>query len=94
MSNISISYGILVWLFAARYSLLSLFIISLLIQRFLVYWRLRHFPGPFLRCFSVLWIAKAAGSRRMYAEMDAVSKKYGVFPNSEGQVVRVTPVHS
>jgi len=81
MTDTSMSYGILVRLLAARYYLISLFMIGLLIRRFLVYWCLRHFPGPFLGRFSVLRIAKAAASRRMYAEMDAVSKKYGVFLN-------------
>jgi hypothetical protein len=88
MSDTGFAYRFLVALFAARYYALLLFVVGLLFDRFLVYRRLRHFPGPFLGSFSMIWFTKAAASRRLYAELDAACKEYGTFlAREQGRVL-------
>ncbi|KAK3314880.1 cytochrome P450 [Apodospora peruviana] len=53
----------------------------------IIAWRkLRHFPGPFLASFSLLWLFRVALSGRAYKIRMALRQRYG-----EGMLIRISP---
>ncbi|KAI9767075.1 MAG: hypothetical protein M1839_004632 [Geoglossum umbratile] len=59
------------------YSLITCFIVSLLVERFLVYRRLRQFKGPRLAAFSKLWLMRCTLKGTMHLDVADVCSKYG-----------------
>ena len=68
--------GFLVLLFPMRYYLL-IAAAGLSVHLFLVYWRLRHIPGPFLGRFPKLWLIRSTAKGSTFWDLDALCKKYG-----------------
>ena len=64
-----------------RYSLLSAIAIAavtyLLVQRVILYRRLRAFPCPFLAKFSKLWLSWGAATGQLNVWYQTVCEKYG-----------------
>jgi len=59
------------------YSITLGFVIALVVNRFLVYRRLRHFKGPWLASFSKLWMMKCTLAGTMHLEVADVCAQYG-----------------
>jgi len=53
------------------------FAVAFVVNRFLVYRRLRHFKGPWLASFSKLWMMKCTFAGRMHLEVADVCAQYG-----------------
>ena len=60
----------------ARY-LLALVIVGFAVERFLVYYRLRHFKGPPLGYISFLWLLNAMRSQELHLKLAEVCDEYG-----------------
>jgi len=58
-----------------------------IISTAIVWYRLRHFPGPTLASLSFLWMAKTAYSGRAYEIFMEITDKYG------GSLIRIGPDH-
>jgi hypothetical protein len=50
-----------------------------LLSVFRSYWRLRQIKGPWLGCFSKLWMMRSTFNGRMHLDVAEVCKKYGTF---------------
>ncbi|KAM7212967.1 cytochrome p450 [Rhypophila decipiens] len=71
--------------------MLATIVVCLLILYYIVdaimAWRkLRHFPGPFLASFSLLWLFRVALSGKAYKIRMALRQRYG-----EGMLIRISP---
>ncbi|KAH0562736.1 hypothetical protein GP486_002599 [Trichoglossum hirsutum] len=49
----------------------------LIISRFLLYLRLRSFPGPFFAKFSKFWLAWGAATGKLNADFETLCERYG-----------------
>jgi len=58
-------------------TLIACCIVSLLVHRFLIYRRLRHFKGPWLATFSKLWLMKSTFNGTVHLDVADVCRKYG-----------------
>ena len=58
-----------------------LFLIYFVTTRTLTWYRLRHFPGPFLGKFSYAFMAKTAWSGKMNLIYTDVTRRYGTLPS-------------
>lgn len=81
----------LVSLTAIAYSIVLGFVVALVINRFLVYRRLRHFKGPWLASFSKLWMMKCTFAGTMHLEVADVCAKYGnAYANASKSLLSCT----
>lgn len=71
------SSGSLLSRLPVRYYLFLSAAAGLVVYLFLVYWRLKQFPGPFLGRFPKLWLIKSAIRGDTFWDLDTLCRKYG-----------------
>ncbi|KAM7184291.1 cytochrome p450 [Rhypophila sp. PSN 637] len=66
--------------------LVCLLILYYIVDGIIAWRKLRHFPGPFLASFSLLWLFRVALSGKAYKIRMALRQRYG-----EGVLIRISP---
>ncbi|KAK4212592.1 cytochrome p450 [Rhypophila decipiens] len=66
--------------------LVCLLILYYIVDAIIAWRKLRHFPGPFLASFSLLWLFRVALSGKAYKIRMALRHRYG-----EGMLIRISP---